>query len=275
MPWHKMRRELTAANPSLTLKGVWSAQDAQLPVLPRVLSVKPIFTGISGAAMVRVDVNDTAVGTFDLKTTLGRNIYIPFPFWDIEEGENVTVALTRVGNTEGSIAIDSIELGGSWQTGIRDGKGSEFAGTEWEYNCHFAGNDATPNVVKTIYASKSETWSTYFDFKVHVPAETALRCPFVFESALSSVNGVEGSFYNKQKLGVYVNGELKLTMDNLKQGMPIRVEIAPGELKGGLNAIRLRNLSEFADVVKTCWLQFDYYSLTCKRPVLGTMVVVR
>lgn len=275
MPWHKMRGVLTEENPSLTLKGVWSAQDAQLPVLPRMLSVKPIFTGVSGAATVRVDVNGATVGTFDLKTTLGRNIYIPSRFWEFEEGENVTVALTRVGNTEGSIAIDSIELGGSWQTGARDGKGNEFARKEWECNCHFAGNGATANVVKTIYGPMSDYWGSWFDFKVHVPAETALRCPFIFESALSSINGNADSVPAKQKLGVYVNGGLKLTLDNLKQGMPVKVEIAPGELKGGLNVIRLRNLSEREDVGGTCWLQFDFYSLTCKRPVLGTAVILR
>ena len=275
MPWHKMRRELTAENPSLTLKGVWSAQDAQQPVLPRVLSVKPIFTGVSGAATVRVDVNDATVGTFDLKTTLGRNIYIPFQFWNIAEGEDVTVALTRVGNTEGSIAIDSIELGGSWQTGVRGGNNSEFARTEWEYNCHFAGSPKSSNMVKTIYGPMSDYWGTRVDFKVHIPEEVALRCPFVFETAISSVNGNSGSVPGKQKLAVYVNDELKMTFDELKQGMPIRLEFGPGELKGGLNVFRLRNMSDRADVSGTCWLQFDYYSLTCKRPVLGPVVIMR
>ena len=183
--------------------------------------------------------------------------------------------MTRVGNTEGSIAIDSIELGGSWQTGVRGGNNSEFSRTEWEYNCHVAGNPISSNMVKTIYGPMSDYWGSRVDFKVHVPEEVALRCPFVFESALSSINGAAGSNSDKQKLGVYVNGELKLTMDNLEQGMPIKVEIAPGELKGGLNMICVRNLSEREDVIGTCWLQFDYYSLTCKRPVLGTVVIMR
>ena len=275
MPWHKMRRELTAENPSLTLKGVWSAQDAQLPSLPRMLSIKPIFSGLPGAATVRVDVNGAFVGTFDLKAVLGRNIHIPSRFWEFDQGETVSVTVTRVGNMEGSIAIDSIELGGSWQTGIRDGKGNEFSKNEWEVNCHFAGNGATSNVVKTIYGPMSDYWGSRFDFKVHVPEEAALRCPFVFESALGGISGNSGSNPAKQKLGVYVNDELRLTLDNLKQGMPIRVEIEPGELKGGLNVIRLRNLSVREDVIGTCWLQFDYYSLTCKRPALGSTFVVR
>ena len=92
------------------------------------------------------------------------------------------------------------------------------------------------------------------------------------------MGAIDGLFSNKNEKYpclFNVNDELRLTLDNLKQGMPIRVEIEPGELKGGLNVIRLRNLSVREDVIGTCWLQFDYYSLTCKRPALGSTFVVR
>ena len=275
MPWFNMRGKLTASHPALTLQGTWTAQDAALPALSRVLSVKPIFTDVPGSALARLTVNGAIVGTFDLKTPSGRNIFIPAKFWNGAAGSSVTMSLTRVGDIAGTVALDSVVLGGSWQTGFRDGLKTDLSNREWEYNCYFAGNPCSSNMIKTIYGPQSTYWGTRVDFKVHVPDELAARHRFLFETAVVDINGNAGSVPTNQVVGLYVNDELKLTKDNLKKGTPLTLAFDPGTLKPGLNVFRLRNLSDSAAVVNTCWLQFDYYSLTCKRLDTGMVVMFR
>ena len=113
MDCRRMRKELTATYPALTLKIPLAESDAGLL---RVLSVTPLLGNLgSGSATVRVDVNGTYAGKMDLAAK--RDLVIPGKFVTRAADGNVTVTVTRVGDTSGTIGIDAVSLGGSWSVG--------------------------------------------------------------------------------------------------------------------------------------------------------------
>ncbi|MBR3086093.1 MAG: hypothetical protein IKH04_06785, partial [Kiritimatiellae bacterium] len=103
MPWHRMRKTLDSANPSLSISTTMSAVDHQMA---RTLTITPI---LSGAASTPVDValNGTVVGEIDLVTT--TSITIPRKLWR-HDGEANIITITRTAPISGTVQFDAVSL---------------------------------------------------------------------------------------------------------------------------------------------------------------------
>ena len=105
MPWNKMRKSLTADNPSLTLSTTMSSSvtDHQMS---RRLTISPILVD-AASAPVSVSLNGTVVGEIDLATT--TSIMLNKKLWRHDGSANM-IAITRTTSLSGTVQLDAIAL---------------------------------------------------------------------------------------------------------------------------------------------------------------------
>lgn len=104
MPWNKMRKSLTAENPSLTLSTTMTSDDHKRN---RTLTFTPILSG-AASAPVEVSLNGTVVGEIDLATT--TSITLPRKLWRHGSGLANTIVVTRKAPVAGTVQFDAISL---------------------------------------------------------------------------------------------------------------------------------------------------------------------
>lgn len=104
MPWNKMRKSLTAENPSLALSTTMTADDHKRN---RTLTFTPILSG-TASAPVEVSLNGTVVGEIDLATT--TSITLPRKLWRHGSGLSNTIVVTRKAPVAGTVQFDAISL---------------------------------------------------------------------------------------------------------------------------------------------------------------------
>ena len=272
MPWLKMRGALTAANPTLTVSGQWTAQD-RATALPRILSITPIFTDVgSDPCPVEVRVNGTLTATGNLIEPVGRNLYIPDSFWQPDGSGNVTVAITRIGALTGTVAIDALELGGSWQVGYRDNNIADMTKGYLETCCYFAGDPVASNMNRTVRYDHDVV-----DFRVHLPQWLATRHSFKFESRITGCSANEGYDLTQQAVGLLVNGELLWRTNSVTRAAnPALVFDVPNEmLVPGINVFCWTNLTEDAELRDNAWMCFDYQCLRAGKRMRGMCMAIR
>ena len=276
MPWLKMRGALTAANPTLTISGQWTAQD-RATALPRILSITPIFTDVgSDPCPVEVRVNDALAATGNLSEPAGRNLYIPDSFWQPDANGNVTVAITRTGALTGTVAIDAIELGGSWQVAYRnDGMGDMMKG--FLNPCfYFAGDPVASNMNRTVRYDHD-----VLDFRVHLPEWLAKRHSFTFESKIVNCGTDDKERYDitKQALGLLVNGELLWSTNSAtsadNKNPPLVIDVPNEMLVPGINVFCWTNLTQDVNLRDNAWMCFDYQCLRAGKVRKGTCITIR
>lgn len=271
MPWLKMRGALTAANPSLTVCGAWTDQD-QATALPRVLSVTPIFDATGDdPCPVEVRVNGTLAASGNLKEEAGRNLLIPDSFWQPDGNGKVTVTLTRTGALTGTVLIDTLELGGSWQVAYRNNNQGDMAKTYLSHDCYFAGDPVSSNMNRT--ARNDQT----VDFRVHIPEWLATRHSFKYESKIVGCAANTGYDLTQQTVGLLVNGLLLWSTNSVTTAAnPALVFSVPNEmLVPGLNIFSWTNMTEDADIRANVWTCFDYQCLRVGKMLRGTYITVR
>ena len=274
MPWLKMRGALTAANPSLTVCGAWTDQD-QATALPRVLSVTTIFDGTGDdPCPVEVRVNGTLAASGNLKEEAGRNLLIPDSFWQPDGNGKVTVTLTRTGSLTGTVLIDALELGGSWQVGYRDNNTSDMSKNHLAHDCYFAGDPVASNMNRTARTIQP---AQMVDFRVHIPEWLAERHSFKYESKITGCNANTGYDVTAQTVGLLVNGrQLWSTNSVTKTSNPALVFDVPNEmLVPGINVFRWTNMTENADIRENAWVCFDYQCLRVGKMRRGTYITLR
>jgi hypothetical protein len=104
MPWNKMRKSLTAENPSLTLSTTMTSDDRKRN---RTLTFTPILSG-AASAPVEISLNGTVVGEIDLATT--TSITLPRRLWRHGSGLANTIVMTRKAPVAGTVQFDAISL---------------------------------------------------------------------------------------------------------------------------------------------------------------------
>lgn len=104
MPWNKMRKSLTAENPSLTLSTTMTSDDHKRN---RTLTFTPILSG-AASAPVEISLNGTVVGEIDLATT--TSITLPRKLWRHGSGLANTIVVTRKAPVAGTVQFDAISL---------------------------------------------------------------------------------------------------------------------------------------------------------------------
>lgn len=105
MPWNKMRKSLTAENPSLTLSTTMTSDDHKRN---RTLTFTPILLSGVTSAPVEVSLNGTVVGEIDLATTTSINL--PRKLWRHGSGLANTIVVTRKAPVTGTVQFDAISL---------------------------------------------------------------------------------------------------------------------------------------------------------------------
>ena len=271
MPWLKMRGALTAANPSLTVCGAWTKQD-RATALPRILSVTPLFDGTGDdPCPVEVRVNGALAASGNLKDHAGCNLFIPDSFWQPDGDGKVTVTLTRTGALTGTVLIDALELGGSWQVGYRDNNISDMAKNNLAHDCYFAGDPVASNINRTARNAQ------VVDFRVHLPKWLAERHSFKYESRITGCNANEGYDVTEQTVGLFVNGQQLWSTNRVtKTSNPSLVFDVPSEmLVPGINVFRWTNMTETAGIRENAWVCFDYQCLRVGKMRRGTYITLR
>lgn len=172
MQWSKMRKTLTAANPSVSLTATFPADRRYLP---RTLHIKPIISNDAVGAQLDVQLNGTTIGTVKLRD--GDN------FFFVEKREVgrlvgsdgvATFTLTRTGNTAGTVMFDFLELTGSFQIGNIDNTSDAqaYSGFTW------MGWDSS---LKEIYSSAEDTTIQ----PANLPPETTLNLYFPIKQVVA------------------------------------------------------------------------------------------
>ena len=253
--WRDIAGALDADHPELTLR---FTPDANSVGFVHYLHVKA--AGMSGQAKLSLRLNGRSlasakdVGAYD-------DLWCVVPRTALQKGENVLKVVHAGG---AAFALDSAEIVGSWQLGVKDTNNYEFTqeGSERAAPDFMVGNRRIKHVVRAVTGG----WkNNYIHF--YVPAEIAAKHAFAFESAMSDqATGDADNLF-----AIDLNGVEKFvapTGRKMAKGEPIAFEVAPGELNPGWNTIHLRH-------VGGNWLTFDFFQFRISDYNPGTIFLLR
>ena len=165
MQWSKMRKTLTAANPSVSFTATFPADRRYLP---RTLHVKPILSEDAAGAQLDVRLNGTKIGTVKLRD--GDNFFFvrekAFRRFVGSDGA-ATFTLTRAGNTAGTVMFDFLELTGSFQVGNIDNTSDSqaYSGFTWASQLYALYPSVEETSVCTANLPPEKTLNVYFPLK--------------------------------------------------------------------------------------------------------------
>lgn len=197
MQWSKMRKTLTAANPSVSLTATFPADRRNLP---RVLRIKPIISEDAAGAQLDIRLNGTKIGTVKLRG--GDNFFFvreqAFNRFVGSDGV-ATFTLTRTGNMSGTVMFDFLELTGSFQIGNRDNANGSASYSEFTWGTgasilYSAAEDTKiyranlpPEKTMDIRFPLAKTVADHYKFRLstHLFWQTEAQLPLTF-----SLNGV-------------------------------------------------------------------------------------
>ena len=270
MEWKRMRKTLTAANPTLALKSPLAEYEAGKPV---ILSVTPILIGTGDEVPVTVSVNGVAAGSLDLAKE--HSLIIDRQHWTRDASGNVTVAITRT-DTTGSVAIDAITLSGSWQNAAEDGGSNGMVNEKYSSGLAFAGDSNVKHFTSSISVGASHT---NYTFGVWIPEGMGEKCGWKFRTKTTDVSGDNG--FTEQHT-VYVNGMAVGAHDGkFKRNEPFTLNIPAGTLHDGMNYVQwvqtlpTRAEQQATDGKPGVYQYYDYWSMTLVPPPKGLMVILQ
>lgn len=231
--WERLDPVLTASNPSASITFRCSKQWNGLPQFLRVAACAD-----SDAGAVTVAVNGLEIGPVVLAPGRVRDLYVPEGV--IVEGEN-TLTLTR--GSGGTLKLDQVELGGSWQYGLDAASmGIGYFGRDASNVDSYDFNPAGGNDVFHVRGLASNGAKTRFAYTVNVPEELGGRCKGRLRIRAQNSGG--GTYSNE----VYVNS-VRLTGALMKGGQTYDFDVPQRMLQAGRNEIQLRQV--------TGWVNWD------------------
>lgn len=268
MDCRRMRKELTSAHPALTLKVPFAESDAGLL---RVLSVTPLLEDLgSGSAEVRVDVNGSYVGKMDLAAK--RDLVIPGKFVTRAADGNVTIAVTRVGDTSGTIGIDAVSLGGSWSVGA---SAFQISAALWNAGHGFFGTPYGGYLFQTVFGLKDGGPLCYLPASTvsfDVPGFIAERYDsrFTFKCQSADVP-------NAAMIDWYVNGVKGGSgpIGPMVAGASYSVDFPAGTFTGGLNNVTVSNCTTGKLSAQYPAVGFSAYTFEVFNIPSGTAIFMR
>jgi len=281
-PWSSMRRALTAAQPTLTLKSALTTMETDASY-PRILAITPIFGAdmADASACVDVAVNGVAAGTFDLRKAEGRHIFLPGKYWTADADGNVTVTITRVAPVTGTLSIDALELGSSWQVGKADNRVDDMLNESWHKEVYYGGDTNAFHFRRAALGGMTGNVASNTYFHVSVPADVARRHAFTFSTRVISQGGADQTVKDlcaqgKLPFAVVLNGREISVSSGVTNGTFITIPLEAGSLQAGLNRFEVQNRACNANgFTNWCWMNFDYMRLEVGKRVKGLAIVVR
>ena len=264
--WRFMRRDLTAACPSLRLLGAMTDADA---TMGHVLQIVPVESSVPRPCPLRVDVCGKNIGTFDIADKFARNIFIPERFWTRDSDGNVDVTLSRPGIVEGTLSIDALTLSGSWCIGTINNSNDGSPETA-VINSYIVGD---PHVTTHRMRATGHASAGYESQHVWmwIPRQMT-QMPFKYTldlKLLSMQSVVSGSF----QAAFYANDMCVGTFSGLKANDFISLTVPPELLVAGMNVFSFSNAVP-PNVSNNAWCNYDYFRLKVKY-LRGTILVFK
>ena len=266
MPWRRMCKSLTAANPTLTLKSPLPLVETNKPM---IFTVSPIFQGTAATCPVQLAVNGNTVGTFDLALPAKRNMAIPKSFWKRDTSGNVTVTLTRT-ETTGTLLIDALALSGSWQIEVEDNRSGQLKDQRINTDYYFAGDPIAGHATASDSVGNART---NFTFGVWMPPGSAARHGWRFTMRLINAYSYTGNL-DDNVLTLLVNDMVLTSRHGLAQYDYFDVDIPAGTLVDGMNWLRFIQTSPVHGA-GTSYNIFDFWRMTLVPPSEGVCILFR
>jgi hypothetical protein len=262
--WGNLRKELTAENPSITIRTKMATSDVNLQ---KSLRFEPLMND-GESAIVALKVNGTFIESLSLANGRPGTFVIPAAAWTPDAEGNVSVTLSRTLGTAETIGIDSLSLSGGWQVGYNDGQDAEFVKNETMAPADFfvGDTDISNHVRVAVYSDKKPTSPHRSRIRFHVDERVADNASAKFEVKLANKNADEA----ETPVKIFLN-DACIKQVNVWKTSRITADIPYGTMNDGLNCIEVRNCSE----KETVWMKFDYFRLEFNRLRRPFAVMVR
>ena len=270
MPWWKLRKTLTAENPSLSVK--ISLADADKDV-SRILEFTPFYSEDCPAdAGIEVQLNGTKVAEVHRNAETDRLVHLNGKtinkLVSLTDGVYpLTLTMKRIGGMGGSISFDRISLGGGWQLGKRDKNYKEFR--TWDgngkklYNFYryFLARQDVYLLAGQMYMPNNDLRMSKQTLCFSISDALAKKGAFVFKTNPLSAGTV----------AYYLNDNF-LCSKTVEYNIDYEVDIPNGLMQGGINELRAEWTVDSQYASST---GFDYMRLTPKRFPRGTIYMIR
>lgn len=273
MPWRKMRKSLTAANPTLTLMSPLETYETNTP---KIVTLTPILKNTAASVPVALAVNGNTVGTFDLAVAENRNMVVPKRFWKRDANGKVAVTITRT-ETTGTVEIDALSLSGSWQITDANGGSNGMTGEKTAANFAFAGDTNVTHFTSSMSVGNS---STNYTFGVFVPAGMGEKCGWKFRTKTTGTVSAANSLDEQHT--VFVNGVAVGTHEGtFGTYESFTCDIPEGILHDGMNYVQwvqtlpTRDDQQALDGKPGMFQYYDFWAMDLIPPPKGTMVIFR
>lgn len=270
--WSHMRRMLTEAEPTLTLKGPLPAAEEGLDHL---VNVAPLFGDAKpDACFVRIAVNGVSAGIFNLARRSGRNAYVPGAFWKRDAEGNATLTVTRVAPFTAPLEIDAVTVSGAWMFGTANGSHSEFE-HEARAAAHIIRGDPVTKHVRRALLGEGESYRTAC-FHFYMPPEAAGRHGASFETRTTQMASKLGGH---ARVNIWFNGEEQEAKEGVSEGDVLDWTFPADAVRPGMNYLVLSNATSRTAVEEAgagaSWIGFDYYRFQTEPEPNGTLLLLR
>ena len=247
-PWHTMRRALTTARRSVTLKVPMTALSAQMDQVVHV----DMITGGNLTLIVNSTTNEVKAARVDNQIS-----------WFIPSEQFVVGTNSITLRYDGSswIGIDCVEIGGTWQVGVADNNYEEF---EDEYVAPENFYITNPNL-KALERAVVIGGEKDINLLFPLSAELAGNYALTYTTRLIGQGGGDAA----HMLQVLVNDTVVQSLPGQPNGTVVTVRIDPEHLQAGQNKLTLR----YNDAT-TGWICFDYHRLEVRERLGGTLIRV-
>ncbi len=260
--WRELTNEMRAGD-------TWTA-NFTVPTTENGLTQMFFFKTLpaSSAASLRVAVNGTIVGVKSVRP--GWRTWWPVPHGLIRGGVN-TLTITRTDNGAGAVLMDSMELGGSFQSGTANSDMNDLV-LEERFILGLA-STAMPN--PKLWSRALTTYSngagTNFLFRVWVDPTVQKLCTARFSTRVGTA-AVIAAMDGSEKLHFMVNGVEKYVRPRNPSGWAdMGFDFEPGELNAGWNDVYLGVEHQ----ARTGYFAMDYYRFEIGLPIMGTYLILR
>ena len=258
--WHDMAASVDAAHPDLTIRFTPAANNVEL-VHALHLRTATVGTG-NQKAVLTLKVNGKVLASAkevgsneDLWAMMGKRV--------LKSGVN-TLTITYKGGPAASVAIDKVEIGGSWQVGADNGNNFEFSQEgSGRGNNFYVGNRHLPNMIRSVTSGNKNTYIHFY-----MPAELATNHCFTFTSRYDDETSATTTT-NSFRILLNDVEKYRSPVQGLNKHDPFAFEVNKGELRPGWNTLN----QQFVD--PTGWMTFDYFYLGISDYNPGTFLLVR
>ena len=267
MDWSEMRRDLTAASPTLTLRAKVRRDDGGRS---KVLSIVPLLNGVGAECPLTVTVNGQPVealggGSVDLADGKSCDVFIPGKLWNGDGNGDVTICLTRPSPVVGTMAFDALMLSGSWQVGKAGDGAGEFARENICPEVFYVGDvDSSNHLRRATYPVGGGMSSSNLVLRSWLPDRVAAECKARFALRISNAATADPFPFK------VLVGDSVVWSGTVVKGEAIEFDVPRDAIRPGFNDFSVQSWATGAYF----WSQYDYFRLDV-RPNRGMMLIFR